>query len=349
MRALNSGDGICIKQHIFGIFSHPGLFIRPLTKHADDFFVIPQHYFTFFRDKMAPAHAFTNFFLIGDIQFQIPFKLLVISYRHKDTGTHFGHKMGIDEKGIAGKTAIDGSFEMFGQRTVEPELLEKIEVDKNRVRIAEERFPSLRRLFRTAGNTGSFHLYDASGKKIASGKNGLEYEAGPKVYLNELIRGEFFSIDEFVKMGESVKNMEWMRQIDSIITGEDKKLFVFFLFINLCEPCGGGAVVDQLKQLNANYGKQAGIFSISYSRYTDRDIAALKSQAKIKFPITLADSLLFGKWESLIRRYNRRRLDNIVFVTDKSGKILNVMHSTCKCFRSFFRITHSIMKERLEI
>ena len=100
------------------LWFHTGDFAK---KDADDFFIIPQHNFILFRDEIASAHACTNFFLVGDIQFQISVKTVKIGYRHQNPGTHFGHEMGIDEKGIARESAVYGSFEMMGQRAVESE------------------------------------------------------------------------------------------------------------------------------------------------------------------------------------------------------------------------------------
>jgi len=224
--------------------------------------------------------------------------------------------------------------------------LKKLNIDKNQVHVVSENYEQYRQLFGSAKNTGSFYLFNGSGEKIVSDKNAKGYEEGPKLKLNELLWNESFNISEFVDHNANLNTIEWLSQVREIVQQEQKKLHLFYLSVNLCEPCGGGAIIERLKKIDSENEGAVRVTAISYTHYADQDINALRSQSGVKFPIVFAEGRLLEKWDSMIRRFNRSSLDNILFVTDMSGHIHSIMFSGCKCFNDFFAATEQLIKER---
>ena len=62
----------------------------------------------------------------------------------------------------------------------------------------------------------------------------------------------------------------------------------------------------------------------------------MRRELQIDFPIYIADGALVERWNELITEYTERELNDIIFVTNKSGVILNIMYPGCNCAKSFF-------------
>lgn len=232
--------------------------------------------------------------------------------------------------------------------TATPSILQKsLKIKDKKVFIAGKNFHQIQQAFRIPANTGSFFLFDSDGNKLAEGNSGHGYENGPKLALNKLIWNETFDISEFIRLDDSLDQMEWFGQLGRIIESENKEVFLFFLSVRLCDQCGGGAIINRLRRLNATYGDAVGIYAVSFTQYSTFDIEALKSQAEISFPLINANTELYDTWDMLIQRFNRKCLDNIVFVTDKSGKVQGISFNECKCYESFFNLAESTIKKRL--
>ena len=71
----------------------------------------------------------------------------------------------------------------------------------------------------------------------------------------------------------------------------------------------------------------------------------LKSQLKIFHPVILADDELNTRWNFLKKQYREDYLTDIIFITEKSGKILKVAYRTRNCLPSFFDYVYSLINE----
>ncbi len=224
--------------------------------------------------------------------------------------------------------------------------LNNMNIDMNKVHIVGENYDHYRTLFRSPRNIGSWFLCDATGRIIDAGRNSRGYEDGPKLKLYQLMWNEFFNISEFIDHTGNLRDVEWLAQVKEVVQQDKSALHLFFLSVNLCEQCGGGKIIDNLLKIHSQYKGTVRVTAISYTHYSDQDIDALRSQSGITFPILFAEGRFLEKWDSMIKRFNRKTLDNILFTTDGSGKIYNIMFSGCKCFNDFFAATNQRIKER---
>jgi len=227
-------------------------------------------------------------------------------------------------------------------------LLSKISVNENRVHVVSEKLKELQHAFAIPAKAGVFFVYDSSGKRVAAGRTQYGYESGPKTYLKKALFDESFNITEFIPADNSLEDAQWLSQMSDIIANapSTKKVFIFALFYNLCDQCGGGKILHMLKKLYSVYPDVIDVSLFSFTHYTEKDIEVLSSQAQLIFPLLNGNDGLRDKWDDLIGQFNRANVDNIVFTCDTSGKVLAVLYPKCKCFKSFFSITESIIKER---
>lgn len=195
-------------------------------------------------------------------------------------------------------------------------------------------------------NNGFYFLVNKNRIVISSGRNDLGYERGPKVFLQELIKGDFFSISELIIENKHVNDFKWFSQVNNLIkNNEDKEYFIISLFTEICDSCSGGNIIQTLKRIYREKNDSVYILSILNGKFDSEDIINLKSQLKISHPVILADNKLNIKWDSLIKRYREDFLTDIIFIAEKSGKILKTAYRKCKCYSSFFNYVYSLIKE----
>ncbi len=201
--------------------------------------------------------------------------------------------------------------------------------------------------FHISADNGFYFLVDKKGEVISSGKNDLGYGKGPKVFLQELILGDFFSISELIIENKKIDDFKWFSQVSNIRNNyTEKKYFIVSLFTKICDSCSGGNIIQSLNKIYREKNDSIYVLSILSSKFNSEDVVNFKSQLKISYPVILADNELNIKWNSLIKRYNEDFLTDICFIVDNSGKILKVAYKTCKCFPSFFNYMHSLVQEK---
>jgi len=217
-----------------------------------------------------------------------------------------------------------------------------------RITLIEKDFDAFCRKFNVTKNNGFYFIVDEKGIIVSSGQNDLGYEKGPKIFLKKFIKGDFFSISEFIRENENINKLRWFSQASKLINDQkNKNYFLISLFTKICNSCSGGEILRALDKINKkDKNKSMYILCIlNRSKFRDKDIPILKSQLKIDFPTIIADYNLNKKWDSLIKRYNEDLLTDIIFLLDESGKIIKVADRTCKCLPSFFNHVNSLIEE----
>lgn len=224
------------------------------------------------------------------------------------------------------------------------DFTEKFRVD--RVTFTEEDFYNLCLKFNVNSNNGFYFIVDKKGMIVNAGQNDLGYERGPKVFLQKLIKGDFFSISEFVSEGVKIGDIPWFSQVDEVIKNHrNKEYFIISLFTKICDSCFGGRVIQTLNKIENDKNESLIVYSILHRNFDRRDVPNLRAQLNISYPVIIANKELNAKWNSLIKRYREDFLTDVVFLVDKSGEIIKVADSQCKCLPSFFGYVNSLMKE----
>lgn len=87
------------------------------------------------------------------------------------------------------------------------------------------------------------------------------------------------------------------------------------------------------------------VIGVLHSKYYNfQELRALLSQSNISFPLFLSDDNLNAIWDKLIEKYNDKILNNIIFMSDKNGRILKAFHPSLSHWNEFKSFALSIIR-----
>lgn len=218
-------------------------------------------------------------------------------------------------------------------------------IEPGNVIVLTSSYKKIKSKFKSPDNQGTYYIFDKKGVLVVSEKNEIGYENGPKVFLKQIINNEYFKISDFIIEGNNINDVEHFREITMHLPEIKKKFSIICLFCTICNTCTSGAIINALNDIHRNDKRPVYVLGVLNNKFSDADLKSLRSQLDIHFPFVIADSTLSKKWNSLISNYRESDLDNIVFVTNNSGKILRVLHKSCDCWDSFFKYLFSAMDE----
>ena len=219
----------------------------------------------------------------------------------------------------------------------------RVEINTDDIIILNKDFDELESIFNPGKIYGThYYLVNNSGKIVASGSNNFGYENGPKVFLKQLIKNEYFSISSFIKLNENVKGVEWLNQISEIVDDQNKNYSLISMFTSICSGCLSGELVFFLNEFYNKNQNNINVLCMLNNKFNDKDITRLKSQLKINLPVFISDEKLSQKWNSLIKEFRENDLTNIIFILNKSGIIIKVYDESCKCWIQFSRFLKSL-------
>ncbi|MFQ6084521.1 MAG: hypothetical protein ACE5WD_14360, partial [Candidatus Aminicenantia bacterium] len=218
------------------------------------------------------------------------------------------------------------------------------EINLNDIVVVNNDYDKLKSIFNSPPCCGTYYLFNGSGAVVDTGKNNIGYERGVKVFLKQLIKNEYFSISDFIMANENIKNISWFNHVAKILEKEDNDYFIISLFTSYCGSCKSKLIIDFLKEIyNKNHESVYILVILNGDFYNLDDIKSLQSQSRVNFPIIIADLTLTQKWTSLIHEFREDYLKNIVFIMNKSGKILRILDGSCNCFKDFFNFVRSLI------
>ena len=235
----------------------------------------------------------------------------------------------------------DLRFLIIGKRY--DQINSNMKIDSTKAIILINDYDKLKSLF-NAPEYGTHYLFDTSKLKIFHEKNYIEYENGIKKYLIQAIDKDNFSISKFIKENENINNIDWFDQLSHVVQKEKHDYYVISMFSSFCYTCAPGLIIEWLKNIHSKSKKSTYVLCILSDKYNESDIAILKSQLRISFPVVIANGLLSQKWNSFINHYSEVELNSIVFIMDNSGHILKVLDPNCKtCWKPFFNRLNSMV------
>ncbi len=219
----------------------------------------------------------------------------------------------------------------------------RVEINTDNIIILTKDFDELESIFNPRKIFGThYYLVNNAGKIVASGSNNFGYENGPKVFLKQLIKNEYFSISSFINLYENIRDIKWLNQIAEIADAQNKDYYVISMFTSICSGCFSGELVFFLNEFYNKNQNNIHVLCILNDKFNDRDITRLKSQLKINLPVIIANDKLSQKWNSLIKEFRENDLTNIMFILNKSGIIIKVYDESCKCWNQFSRFLKSL-------
>lgn len=218
----------------------------------------------------------------------------------------------------------------------------KLRIDLNNVIVLAKDFDKLKTIFK-APNYGTYYLFDKTGYLINTGRNDIEYDKYLRILLNRLIKNKYFSISEFIKPNENIKNISWLKQAAEIVEKGYKDFYIISLFTSICAGCRSGSIIINLNSFYLKSLNIADVLCIFSDKFNEVDLVSLKSQLLMRFPVSIADQTLSRKWNYLIKEFSEAEITNIVFIIDKWGKIIRILDPNCSdCFESFFLYMFSL-------
>lgn len=221
----------------------------------------------------------------------------------------------------------------------------KIGIGLKNIIVITNDYEKLKSKFNSHPHSGTYHLFNGSGDVVAAGSNYIGYERGVKVFLNQLIKNKYFSISDFIKANENIKNIDWFSDVAKIIEKEEKHYFIISMFTSFSADCESGRIINTLQKIYSQNLNSVYVLAILNADFIKKeDINNLKSQSKVDFPIIIADHRLNQRWSSLMYEFRETDLTDIVFVMDKSGEILKILDQSCKCYNGFFSFVYSLIQ-----
>ena len=219
----------------------------------------------------------------------------------------------------------------------------RVEINTDNIIILNKDFNELESIFNPKKTYGThYYLVNNAGKIVASGSNDFGYENGPKVFLKQLIKNEYFSISSFIEPNENIRDIKWLDQIAEITDAQNKDYYVISMFTSICSGCFSGKLVFSLDRF---YNKNQGniyVLCILSDKFNDNDITRLKSQLKIILPVIIAHEKLSQKWNTLIKEFREHDLTNIIFIMNKSRVIMKIFDENCKCWNQLSSFLKSL-------
>jgi len=202
------------------------------------------------------------------------------------------------------------------------------------ISIITENYDKYKNIFKVPPCCETFNLFNEKGKLIASDLNReLYYEKDIRIYLNRLvekknrvIKKKKFFVSNYIKLGENVKNNDFLKPLAKVIEGEEYfDYYVMSMFDNVCTACQTGKLINRLKELHKLDSTYIYFLIILSDNYNENDINNFKTHLKISIPVIRADKQLSNNWNQLMKEFSNIELNNIIFLMDKKGKIIKLM------------------------
>lgn len=198
---------------------------------------------------------------------------------------------------------------------------------------------------------GHYFLYDKKGGLFHSGKTAdALYGLGDlRYYLAQLVLHKYFDMHLFIDESQSLIDSSHLSQIYELILNNHKEYSVISLVSSICNVCGSGKIIGYLDDIHHKYGDKAYVALVVRSEYDDKEIEALRSQARISYPIFRASEELRRKWNELIAEYRERDLSDIVIFVRGDENIVSLLDNNCGCATPYFEHIGKTLSAQLSI
>jgi hypothetical protein len=227
-----------------------------------------------------------------------------------------------------------------------PKLRSEINEYLSNIIVLNYNYDKYKEIFK-APKYGTNYLFDESGHLVYSGRNYIDYEQGIRIKLNKILNKQEFNASYFIKINQDINELPWLQQILDIFHKNNNKYLIFTMHASLCAGCASGQIVNILNDI---YSKKANVFQIIcilHNKFNNSDIANIKRNLGLQFPIYLADKLLNEKWSTLIEEYGETNVTNIVALMDKSGKVIDILYPNCnRCLAAFFNHLYELLNSK---
>jgi len=228
-------------------------------------------------------------------------------------------------------------------------LISEINEYLTNVIVLNKKFDKYKEIFK-APNYGTNYLFDESGHLVYSGRNYFSYEQGIRIKLGQILNRRKFNISYLIKINQNINSLPWLQQISDICQKDNNKYLIFSMHASLCAGCGSGKIVSILNDVYSNKSNGLHIICILHNKFNNFDLANIKHNLDIHFPIYLADKLLNNKWSALIEEYGESNVTDIVALLDRSGKVIDILYPNCKrCWSAFFNHMYKLLKNENRI
>lgn len=184
---------------------------------------------------------------------------------------------------------------------------------------------SLRDLFGVP-KFGFFSVYDPHGRRVASGTSQATFSGSLRNNLRRLLNRIDFKTEMFIPPeGHILDEYDWFGPLALKIRANPRDYQLIVMFRTICEGCGSGAFVTQLKRIHTEGSGNIEVHLLVNTDFTEEDIINLSSQLRLDFTIEAADDRLAQKWEELVFSFGGDSINGIAFLVDRTTKILKIL------------------------
>ena len=136
--------------------------------------------------------------------------------------------------------------------------------------------------------------------------------------------------------------------IESSLCEFHANFFIVALFNKICAGCFSYDLIGKLNEIYKNPNSSITVLAYVLDTYDERDLTNLRTHLKVDLPFKRADVHMSGVWRSLIDEFGEAQLNNILFIINANGEVLEVMELD-KPELFFSRLSKIVMNKGGEI
>lgn len=183
------------------------------------------------------------------------------------------------------------------------------------------------------------------GRLVYSVANYRGYENGIKLILLKELDHREYSFANLIASNTNIRDVGWLSQLMDLYDGS-KDYCILSLFTSICEGCASAQIVSYLNDVYMTNGN-VDVITVLSGDFSDLDIKNMISQLKIRNTVVQAGGKLRDTWDGIRKSFNDQVANNIVILTDKTGKIISFLDPACKtCWATFFGILDGLFRSK---
>jgi hypothetical protein len=211
-------------------------------------------------------------------------------------------------------------------------FIEEIHPMMGRISIINENYIKHKRTFNVPVCCENFNLFDENGMLITSDPNQVLYYISLEDYLRELkSKGETlakikkFQIDQLIKNGDNINNIDLFISIADQIHWANSKYYLVALFNNICDGCTSGVLIKKLNEIHKSTESSISLLIYLLDSHNEIDLKNLKTHLRLDLDIRVADSQMSRVWRKWIDEFGENQLNNILCLINQNGQVLKIM------------------------
>lgn len=206
------------------------------------------------------------------------------------------------------------------------------------------KYDEFKSLFRASLCCDIFSLYDKEGKLLYSYYS-QNNEDGIKNILARYIDKQQFSFRMIISEGKNIADVDWLEQINLLVSQNKYKYYVVCLMAHVCSSCMSGSIIDRLNLYYEKFSNNGIMNVIILLNHSYDDIKILRKHFNIRYDLIAADDKMTSTWRTFANEFGEAELTNVALLLNAKGEVINIMEPNCGCLDDFINKLKIIIGE----